>query len=361
VQIGLLITDGYGSKGGIALYNRSLINCLCEMPQTERVVAFTLLCPEGEVVSPTKLGYYFRRGRGKVGYLLLLMQHFKKLKGCSLLICGHINLLPLSSLIARVFGLPLLLIVHGAEAWEKPARWKGDWMWRAIRRVICVSEVTRDRLVSWAKVDPQRITVIHNGIDLTPFTPGPKPVHLLDRYGISGKKVILTVGRLDPDERAKGFDQILDVLPRLLQKHSDLVYLIAGAGGDLQRLREKAQLNGIEERVIFAGWVDESEKADHYRLADAYVMPSRLEGFGYVFIEAMACGIPVVGSKIDGGRSALLDGELGELVNPDDAGELIAAIEAALHKGKSVPTRLAYFSIERFNDEVSQLVTQLAR
>ena len=74
---------------------------------------------------------------------------------------------------------------------------------------------------------------------------------------------------------------------------------------------------GLSDRVVFAGFIPEAEKADHYRLADAYVMPGRGEGFGFVFLEAMACGIPVVGSRLDGSREALRQGDLGILVDPD--------------------------------------------
>ena len=70
--------------------------------------------------------------------------------------------------------------------------------------------------------------------------------------------------------------------------------------------------------VTFTSVVPEAEKADHYRLADAFVMPGRGEGFGIVYLEAMACGIPVLGSRLDAGREALRQGELGILVDPDD-------------------------------------------
>ena len=78
-----------------------------------------------------------------------------------------------------------------------------------------------------------------------------------------------------------------------------------------QRLERKAASLGLKGNVVFAGRVSEAEKADHYRLADVFVMPGRQEGFGFVFLEAMACGIPVVASSVDGSREAVLNGELG--------------------------------------------------
>jgi glycosyltransferase involved in cell wall biosynthesis len=97
--------------------------------------------------------------------------------------------------------------------------------------------------------------------------------------------------------------------------------MIVGDGDDRGRLEEKVKSLGLSQQVIFAGKILEHEKASHYCLADAYVMPSHGEGFGIVFLEALACGVPVIGSKVDGSREALLDGQLGRLVDanlPDD-------------------------------------------
>ena len=289
----------------------------------------------------------------------MLLKNLKAFRSTNVIICGHINLLPLSALIAKFFRTPLVLTTHGTEVWERPAGWKGDWMWGAVDLVISVSEFTRDKLLKWAQVDAERAIVIHNAIELSKYQPGPKPEYLLDRYKLRDKKVILTVGRLDPDERAKGFDEIIELLPKLLVDSPDLAYLVVGSGDDLTRLKQKALQMGVSDKVVFTGWIDEEEKSDHYRLADAYVMPSRLEGFGYVFLEALACGIPVVGSKLDGSRDALLNGELGDLVDPGNSEELLRSIQLVLQKEKSVPSKLSKFSIQRFNKEIADAILTL--
>jgi len=168
--------------------------------------------------------------------------------------------------------------------------------------------------------------------------------------------VIMTLGRLSADERYKGFDEVLEVMPRLISKLPDLVYLIAGDGSDRARLERKAAALGLQGHVVFSGHVPESEKADHYRLADAFVMPSRGEGFGFVFLEALACGIPVVGSKADGGRDALRDGMLGRLVDPEDSTELVEAIVQVVREPKGVPEGLKIFSFENFEQRCRRLM-----
>ncbi len=101
------------------------------------------------------------------------------------------------------------------------------------------------------------------------------------------------------------------MLPSLAERIPGIAYLIVGDGDDRARLEAKAACLGVADRVVLAGFIPETAKADHYRLADAYVMPGWGEGFGIVYLEAMACGLPVLGSKLDGSREALREGDLG--------------------------------------------------
>jgi len=136
----------------------------------------------------------------------------------------------------------------------------------------------------------------------------------------------------------------------------NVAYLIAGEGPDRQRLEEKARSLGLADRVVFTGFVSESEKNDLYSLADAFVMPSRGEGFGIVLLEALACGIPVVASLLDGGRDALLNGELGTLVDPTDLSDVRRGILEALRLPRRVPRRLEHFSVQNYERRVHGLL-----
>jgi glycosyltransferase involved in cell wall biosynthesis len=98
---------------------------------------------------------------------------------------------------------------------------------------------------------------------------------------------------------------------------------------------------------------------DYYNLADAFVMPGRGEGFGIVYLEAMACGVPVVASALDGSREALLDGKLGVLVNPLDPASIKQGICEALSRGKDVPLGLDYFSGRCFHERVQGIFDQI--
>ncbi|HWX43114.1 MAG TPA: glycosyltransferase, partial [Blastocatellia bacterium] len=145
----------------------------------------------------------------------------------------------------------------------------------------------------------------------------------------------------------------LELLPSLSREIPDICYMVIGDGTDRPRLEEKARSLGVAQNVTFAGYIAESDKLDHYRLADAYVMPSSGEGFGFVFLEAMAAGIPVVASKTDGSREAVRDGMLGSLVDPRDPEDIRRGILEALSRPRGVaPEGLDYFAYERFEERV---------
>jgi glycosyltransferase involved in cell wall biosynthesis len=160
-------------------------------------------------------------------------------------------------------------------------------------------------------------------------------------------------------ERQKGFDEVIEALPRLATQIPAITYVIAGDGPDRPRLESKANALGVINRVVFTGMVSDSEKTDHYRLADAFVMPSRGEGFGIVLLEAMACGIPTVASILDGSKEALRDGLLGTLVDPRDPHDVERGVLKALKGPRGIPKGLEYFSSESYERRVHDFIEDI--
>jgi glycosyltransferase involved in cell wall biosynthesis len=339
VKIVFLVTDAYGGHGGIALFNRELCAALSDHDLTviPRVI-------RGEVEDvPPHVRFVEEAARGRLAFVRAV--HQVRRIDPDVVICGHINLLPLA------FDRPLL-VVHGIEAWKRRRA-----ALEQCRGIVSVSAITRDRLIGWSGYrGPAH--VLPNAVHLDQYGIRPKRADLVERYHLAGKRVLLTVGRLDAAERSKGFDEVLDVLPSL---PPDVVYVIAGGGNDFLRLQQRAHALGLGQRVVFTGLFEERDKPDLYNLADLYVMPSRGEGFGFVFLEAMACGVPVIASKLDGGREAVLDGKLGLLVDPTNPAELRAAIvEALAHGQRQVPEGLEYFSFENFQSRSRAIVEGLS-
>jgi glycosyltransferase involved in cell wall biosynthesis len=359
--VGALLTDAYGGVGGIAKFNRDLLAALVCMPEVHAVVALPRLIQRQPEPAPDKVHLDLAAARGKRSYVLRAIRLGLTSRRLDLLICGHINLLPLAWVVSRVQRCPLVLIVHGIEAWQPHRSPLVRALVARTDAVVAVSRYTVERMRAWSGVEEARYRILPNCVDLERFAPRPRNTALSRRYGLDGRRVLLTVGRLAGQEQYKGFDEVLEVLPRLVQELPDVVYVIVGEGDDRERLQAKARAFGVAERVVFTGFVGEEEKIDLYNLADAYVMPSQGEGFGIVYLEAMACGTPTIGSRLDGSRDALRDGALGQLVDPRDPQELLQAIRRALATPRGRPAGLEFFSDRAYRERVAELVRDVLR
>jgi phosphatidylinositol alpha-1,6-mannosyltransferase len=336
LRVLMLLTDGFGGVGGIAKFNRDFLQALDGCSLVERVHAQPRLIPEPiEEIIPEAVVYDRRAAGGKVAFMRRLATHAGRGGRIDLVICGHLYLLPAAWLMARLRGARLALIIHGLDAWTPSGKILANLLVRHVDSFISVSRYSAERFTRWSKVSMDRAFILPNCVDLDRFQPQPRDMNLVARYGLQSSKVLMTMGRLAAEERYKGFDEVINLMPKLLERFPTLKYLIVGDGPDRPRLEAKAAVLGLSESVVFAGYIPESEKVAHYNLADAYVMPSMGEGFGIVLIEAAACGVPVIGSRADGSREALLDGRLGRLVDPRNPQQLLEEVTAILKSGSS--------------------------
>jgi len=349
VRILVVTSDAFGGQGGIALYNRDLLTALCHYPRCAEVVAFPRVMPKPPEPLPAGLTYVTGGLHNKLKYLWQIVRFVRGNAAYDLVICGHINLLPVARFLRWKLRAPLVLIIYGIEAWRPGRRWLSNILVSGVNDVVSGSRLTRNRFLQWAQLKGVTGHILPNAIHPQWYGPGPRNSELLARYGLKGKRVLMTLGRIVSTERYKGFDEIIELLPALRASIPDIAYLVVGDGSDRERLEAKCRDLGVEDRVVFTGEIPEHEKADHYRLADAYVMPSRGEGFGFVILEALACGIPVLASRLDGGQEAVLDGQLGVLVDPENKEELANGIVEVLNRLRGVvPSGLAVFSFANF-------------
>jgi glycosyltransferase involved in cell wall biosynthesis len=359
MRILVLLHEAFGGRGGIAKFNRDFIAALCEHPGVSAVTAIPLLAADEPGPLPQKLSYPTVGVWGKAGWLLRVGLAASSRSRYDLIVCGHINLLPAAFAVRWLNPAPVALIVHGIEAWHRTGQRVTDALAGRIDLLISVSRVTRSRFFAWSGGET-RSAILPNTIDTAYFTPGQPDPALLRRWGMQDRRVVLTLARLESRERYKGIDEIIDVLPSVAAEFPDLVYVIAGDGSDRARLETKVRDRNLGDRVVFTGYVPEAEKRDLYRAADVFAMPGHGEGFGIVYLEAMACGTPVIASKLDGSREAVREGMLGLIVNPTDPAALRAAIRSALSQPKgAVPQGLDYFDLRHFNERVRRIVDQL--
>jgi glycosyltransferase involved in cell wall biosynthesis len=317
--------DTFG--GGIAAFSRELVVAL--QGQGHRPV----LC--GREDRPGEWNACELHGAGGVPQALRKMTFACKMlwlaatRRPALIISTHPNFAPVALLAKRLLGVRYVVVVHGIDIHpglsplRKQALRNADAVW-------AVSRWTRERVLHIG-VAADRLRVLSNTVDSQRFDVGAPDAGLRQRHAIApGAKVLLTVARLDPAECYKGYDAVLRALPALQASVGPVFYLIVGTGGDRVRAEQLAHDLGVADRVRFCGFVEDAELPEYYRLADAFVMPSRGEGFGIVFLEAMACGTPVLGGNRDGTVDALADGALGALVDPADDAAVASGIQRLL-------------------------------
>lgn len=243
-----------------------------------------------------------------------------------LIFCGHLHMIPLAVIVSKISGTPIWLQIHGIEAWENRAGFL-RWCVEKVVFVTAVSRHTRRQFLRWANIDPNRVLVLPNTVG-EQFTPEEDRRSAKETYGLAGRRVLLTVSRLAKAERYKGHERIIRSLSRIRRNIDNLAYVIAGDGdlrGDLQELVRREKL---EDVVVFTGNIEADKLPTLYRAADIFVMPSSGEGFGIVYLEALACGIPVIAGDSDGARDPLQDGNLGVLL---DEQNLAAEIQRLLN------------------------------
>jgi phosphatidylinositol alpha-1,6-mannosyltransferase len=305
-----ILTDAFGARGGIAQYNRDFMTALSE---TDRVVAITLLtrnAPDHVVNVPAKVRQ-LRPYSGRIAYSLAALLTALSAR-VDIVFCGHLYMVPLAYVIAKLKKAKLIIQTLGIEAWPRPSVLRRAAV-ESADIVLAISRYTRARVLEWAAIAPERVMVLPVTV-CDHFSPGDGSA-LRKAWGLGNKKVLLTVGRMACEERYKGHDRVIAAIPDLVKAAHDLIYVIAGEGSDRPRLEDLARSTGVADRVRFPGALSAETLLSAYRMADLFVMPSTGEGFGIAFLEAMACGTPALGLAVAGASDALADGALGMAVS----------------------------------------------
>lgn len=282
----------------------------------------------------------FRGFRGRRDRFVF--QSLRRGRTATVVMLSHINLLSVGYAIKKFSpGTRLVLLAHGIEVWQTLPAWKRR-MLQACDLVLPVSHFTKAKMRSLHGLKEDSMRVINNCLDpfLPPLSCTQKCEGLLKRYGLTAEnKVVLTLTRLSSKERYKGYDEVLMAVKALKSEMPAIKYLIVGKcdAEEKARLDRLIVQQGLQDQVILAGFVPDEELADHFNLADVYAMPSRKEGFGIVFIEALFYGKPVIAGNVDGSVDALSNGELGILINPDSSREIVEAIRRLLSSTAFLP------------------------
>jgi glycosyltransferase involved in cell wall biosynthesis len=295
---------------------------------------------------------------GRVRITMALLSHLLRQRPGHVF-CGHVNLAPLVGMLCQPLGIPYTVMTHGKEVWEALPTLHKSSLQKATQ-IWTVSRYTRQVACTANNLDPSKVKLLPCAVNGHNFTPGTKSTVLLERYGLTGAKVLMTVARLWSGDIYKGVDITIQALPRIAEVFPEVKYLVIGRGDDQPRLVKLAQDFGVGDRVIFAGFIPTQELVEYYRLADAYVMPSH-EGFGIVYLEAMSCGIPVLSGDADGSAEPLQDGKLGWRVphrDPDAVAtaciEILQGDDQRCHGQWLRENAIALFGIDTFQKRLKE-------
>ena len=203
-------------------------------------------------------------------------------------------------------------------------------MLKHVDRVIAVSQAVADSLHAF---DPARIVVIHNGIDLSRFTPAHGEREWLQVFFKSDLRNSFIVGMVGHLAPIKGQEEFIRAAAIVASQRTDVAFVIAGedksrTGENRRRLERLIEDLGLDGRVHLLGWVDDVPRL--LSALDLLISPSRAEPFGLSIVEGMACGVPVVATRSEGAREILEDGVTGKLLSTGNPNELADAIDSLL-------------------------------
>jgi glycosyltransferase involved in cell wall biosynthesis len=241
--------------------------------------------------------------------------------------CGHAAML-----LSREFNVPYVVSVHGLDAFStvQVTRKAGEWcrrisqrVYRSARRVICVSEHVRELVLAGTDGNCHT-TVVYNGVDPALFAPSSDPD---PASSDTNSLLVLSIGNLIP---TKGHEHLVRAAASLSSQFPSLRWEIIGDGPERRRLQALANELRVSDRVRFLGRQSRSQVADALRRCTIFVLPSRYEALGCVYLEAMSAGRPAIGCRNQGIAEVVQHGWNGLLVGPDNQGELTQAISTLL-------------------------------
>ncbi|MEM7530719.1 MAG: glycosyltransferase family 4 protein [Chloroflexota bacterium] len=292
----------------------------------------------------------------------------------NVIVCGHIAVGLVSWLLAKKLKCKFVIVTYGNEITGPVERnqpieyWFCKFLLNQADAIVSISNFTTDAVLQWG-VSPEKIHKIHPGVDPKIFHPNISTANIIEKHNLKESHVILTVARL---VERKGHDMIIQGMPKILADVPNTKYLIIGTGRFQDSLKQLAEDIGVADHIIFAGYIKDEMLPNYYCASDVFVMPSRqmvgsVEGFGIVYLEANACGKPVIAGRSGGSLDAIVDGETGLFVDSTNIDDIANAIIRILRdksyanilgqKGRQhVETKLSWaISAQKFIEVIERL------
>jgi len=296
-------------------------------------------------------------------------------KRYTFIVCGHVHFAALVGFLAWIRRRKFIVSIYGTDAWKVRNRLEAFFVRRAAL-ILSSGMFTANEASEVYQLSRERFSILPCPIDPSLQSNEGKLSETVQNF-LRGKKVLLSVGRVEKWSMAKGYLETIDAVAKLRERDPALVYVIVGGGDGQALIRERLKQIGLEPFVMLTGYVSDQELAAFYRACDIFVLPSVMikqdqgwsegEGFGIVFIEAAYWGKPAVAVDEGGVSEAVEEGVTGLLVKPNRADELSAAIEKLLldselrrKMGEAARNRAReVFSYETFKSRVAEIMARV--
>jgi phosphatidyl-myo-inositol dimannoside synthase len=320
------------APGGIQRAGRHLAFVMSEYAESKKMEYRFLSLNDTQELHRMRVGdsefVFTGSARAKASYLGGALKAARRRP--KLVLAAHPNLGPITQAMnVMALGTKIIICTHGVEVWEKLPRRRRNALQNATM-VLAPSQATADMVVALQGVAPSRMRVLPWALDPDFETKlmGLAGVNLPGEFPQG--RVILSVGRWLANERYKGMDTLIKSMPRLVMRWPEVQLVIAGTGDDQEWLVNIARDRGVRNRVHFLTGLSYEELSACYAAAEIFALPSSGEGFGFVYLEAMAREKPVIGGAHGGAPEVIRDGVTGYLVQHDDPEQLTTSLDTLL-------------------------------
>jgi glycosyltransferase involved in cell wall biosynthesis len=287
--------------------------------------------------------------RSKTRFVTACLRHGRD---ADRVICGHLHQLPVAWLLRLLRpNSAYYLVAHGIDVW-RPYSPVERLALAGAHRILCISEYTRRQMLRFHRsLRPERLVVLANTLDPR-FTPPDSAATILPVGGRHPR--ILVVSRLTTADTYKGADTVIEAMPAILREYPAAQLRIVGGGDDEPRLRSLVQSLQLAAAVHFTGIIDDDALRDEYAACDLFALPSRKEGFGLVYLEAMTYGKPCLAARA-GGAPEVIDDRVGALVEYGNVEQIVAAVADLVRHPRAWDTlrqRATGFSFDAFKTKL---------
>lgn len=336
-----LVVPSITSKGGIQSYMLRLWEMLNEIPSAD-IACLSLNDRYEELVKEIPDSIERVTGCNKNKFIFIFHQLLRK-QSNSLVIVGHLNFTPvvlLAKLLGRISGY--IVILHGIEAWQRK-----NWL---VRLAMSVARYNIATTTYTARVNARLNNIGAKKYKVIPLCSREHFQSSESMFRLKGEFPLLMVARLDASEKYKGMELVIDALARLMNMGIPAHFNLVGAGNDSSRIQAYAVKKGCDSNFTIWGQLNDIDLQAAYKSASIFVMPSKKEGFGIVFLEAMKHGLPCIGGNHGGTPEVITDGVDGFLIQWGDVNSLVNRL-AMLWRRNDVRLNMGAAAVLKYNNQ----------